>query len=281
MSEPRNDFAPGVMTGNEVKEVFALAKAKGFALPAVNCIGTNSMNAAMETAAELNSPVIIQFSNSGGRVHRRQDDRCRQAPGGDARVDRRRAARARLGRSIRRPGHSAHRSLRQEAAAVDRRSARRRRGAIRRDRQAAVQLAHARSFRGADGGEHRDLEALPRADGEDGHDARDRARHHRRRGGRRRQLRRGRERPLHQARGSGVRLRGADEGQRPVHDRRRVRQRARRVQAGQREAQAVDPARQPGVHPGQVRHGRAPVDFVFHGGSGSSPRRSPRRSATA
>ena len=66
MSEPRNDFAPGVITGSEVQEVFALAKAKGFALPAANCIGSNSMNGVMQAAAELNSPVIIQFSNSGG-----------------------------------------------------------------------------------------------------------------------------------------------------------------------------------------------------------------------
>jgi fructose-bisphosphate aldolase, class II len=66
MTAPRNDFAPGVITGSEVQEVFALAKANGFALPAANCIGSNSMNAVMETAAKLNSPVIIQFSNSGG-----------------------------------------------------------------------------------------------------------------------------------------------------------------------------------------------------------------------
>jgi fructose-bisphosphate aldolase class II len=66
MTATRNDFAPGVITGPEVKEVFALAKANGFALPAANCIGSNSMNAVMETAANLNSPVIIQFSNSGG-----------------------------------------------------------------------------------------------------------------------------------------------------------------------------------------------------------------------
>lgn len=65
-NEPRNDFAPGVLAGAEVKEVYALAKAKGFALPAANCIGSNSMNAVMETAAALNSPVVIQFSNSGG-----------------------------------------------------------------------------------------------------------------------------------------------------------------------------------------------------------------------
>jgi fructose-bisphosphate aldolase, class II len=66
MSDPRNDFAPGVITGPEVKEVFALAKARGFALPAANCIGSNSMNGVMETAVKLNAPAIIQFSNSGG-----------------------------------------------------------------------------------------------------------------------------------------------------------------------------------------------------------------------
>jgi len=52
MTTPRNDFAPGVLTGPEVQDVFALAKARGFALPAANCIGTNSMNAVMETAAK-------------------------------------------------------------------------------------------------------------------------------------------------------------------------------------------------------------------------------------
>ena len=66
MTEPRKEFAPGVITGSDVQDVFALAKAEGFALPAANCIGSNSMNAVMETAAKLNSPVIIQFSNSGG-----------------------------------------------------------------------------------------------------------------------------------------------------------------------------------------------------------------------
>jgi fructose-bisphosphate aldolase, class II len=65
MSDIRDDFAPGVITGPEVKEVFALAKARGFALPAANVIGTNSMNAVMETAAAVNSPVILQFSHGG------------------------------------------------------------------------------------------------------------------------------------------------------------------------------------------------------------------------
>ncbi len=59
-------FRPGVLAGDEVTEVFNYANEHNFALPAVNVIGTNSMNAVMETARELNSPVIIQFSNGGG-----------------------------------------------------------------------------------------------------------------------------------------------------------------------------------------------------------------------
>ena len=41
----------GVITGNKVQEVFKLAKEKAFALPAVNVIGSNSINAVLETAA--------------------------------------------------------------------------------------------------------------------------------------------------------------------------------------------------------------------------------------
>ncbi len=66
MSTTLSQIAPGVATGDAVSDIFALAKANKFALPAVNCVGTNSVNAVMETAAELNSPVIIQFSNGGG-----------------------------------------------------------------------------------------------------------------------------------------------------------------------------------------------------------------------
>jgi len=58
--------APGVVTGSAVGEIFRIAKAQGFALPAVNCVGTNSVNATLEAARDVNSPVIIQFSNSGG-----------------------------------------------------------------------------------------------------------------------------------------------------------------------------------------------------------------------
>ena len=59
----------GVLTGEQVQEVFALAKEKGFALPAVNVIGSNTINTVLETAAELNSPVIIQFSNGGAQFN--------------------------------------------------------------------------------------------------------------------------------------------------------------------------------------------------------------------
>ncbi len=56
---------PGVATGDEVQEIFRYAKEKGFALPAVNVTGSSTVNAVMETAAKLNAPVIIQFSNGG------------------------------------------------------------------------------------------------------------------------------------------------------------------------------------------------------------------------
>jgi fructose-bisphosphate aldolase class II len=59
----------GVVTGKQVHEVFKLAKAKAFAIPAVNVIGSDTINAVIETAAELNSPVIIQFSNGGAQFN--------------------------------------------------------------------------------------------------------------------------------------------------------------------------------------------------------------------
>ncbi|RMD49924.1 MAG: class II fructose-bisphosphate aldolase [Candidatus Thermofonsia bacterium] len=59
------NLAPGVVTGDTVQEVFAHAKANGFALPAANVVGTNSVNAVLETAVAVNAPVILQFSNGG------------------------------------------------------------------------------------------------------------------------------------------------------------------------------------------------------------------------
>ena len=60
-----HNIKPGVATGDQVQEIFKYAKEKGFALPAVNVIGSSSINGVLETAAKLNAPVIIQFSNGG------------------------------------------------------------------------------------------------------------------------------------------------------------------------------------------------------------------------
>ena len=64
-----HSIQPGVITGKQVQEVFQLAKEKKFALPAVNVIGSNSINGGLETAAALNSPVIVQFSNGGAQFN--------------------------------------------------------------------------------------------------------------------------------------------------------------------------------------------------------------------
>ena len=60
-----HNIKPGVATGDEVQQIFNYAKEKGFALPAVNVIGSSSINGVLETAAKLKAPVIIQFSNGG------------------------------------------------------------------------------------------------------------------------------------------------------------------------------------------------------------------------
>ncbi|MEZ4875600.1 MAG: class II fructose-bisphosphate aldolase [Flavobacteriaceae bacterium] len=59
----------GVVTGKKVQEIFALAKEKKFAMPAVNVVGSNTINAVLETATELNAPVMIQFSNGGAQFN--------------------------------------------------------------------------------------------------------------------------------------------------------------------------------------------------------------------
>jgi fructose-bisphosphate aldolase class II len=59
----------GVLYGDLVQELFEQAKKHQFALPAVNVIGTNSVNAVMETAKAVNSPVMIQLSNGGGQFY--------------------------------------------------------------------------------------------------------------------------------------------------------------------------------------------------------------------
>jgi fructose-bisphosphate aldolase class II len=60
-------YKAGVLFGEELEALLQDAKNNNFALPAVNTIGTNSINATLETAAKVNSPVIIQFSNGGAQ----------------------------------------------------------------------------------------------------------------------------------------------------------------------------------------------------------------------
>ena len=60
------EFKPGIAYGNDVQEIFKHAKKNKFALPAVNVSSTSTVNAVIETAADLNSPVIVQFSKGGG-----------------------------------------------------------------------------------------------------------------------------------------------------------------------------------------------------------------------
>lgn len=55
----------GVLTGSEAKKLFAYAKENNFAIPAVNVVGTDSINSVLEAAAKVNSPIIVQFSNGG------------------------------------------------------------------------------------------------------------------------------------------------------------------------------------------------------------------------
>ncbi len=65
MNDTATRFKPGVVTGEGVSEIFRHANENDYALPAVNVVGTNSVNAVLETAKAVNSPVMIQFSNGG------------------------------------------------------------------------------------------------------------------------------------------------------------------------------------------------------------------------
>ncbi|MGE4420388.1 MAG: class II fructose-bisphosphate aldolase [Sulfurimonas sp.] len=60
---------PGVLFGDDVQKVYQYAKENGFAVPAINVVGTDSVNAILEAAAKVKSPVIIQFSNGGASYY--------------------------------------------------------------------------------------------------------------------------------------------------------------------------------------------------------------------
>jgi len=59
----------GVISGNDVSKVFEVAKENSFALPAVNVVSTSSVNAVLESAKKTNSPIIVQFSNGGAQFY--------------------------------------------------------------------------------------------------------------------------------------------------------------------------------------------------------------------
>ena len=58
---------PGVVAGENLQKLFALARKGGFAFPSVNCVGTDSINAVIEDGAKAKSPVMVQFSNGGAQ----------------------------------------------------------------------------------------------------------------------------------------------------------------------------------------------------------------------
>jgi fructose-bisphosphate aldolase class II len=60
---------PGLVFGSALQDLYQYAKESQFAIPAVNVVGTNSINGVLETAKAMNSPVIIQFSNGGGQFY--------------------------------------------------------------------------------------------------------------------------------------------------------------------------------------------------------------------
>ena len=79
-------FKTGVLYGDDVQELLNHANENNYALPAVNVVGTNTVNAVLETARDVNSPVIIQFSNGGaqffaGKGLSNEDQKCAIAGG--------------------------------------------------------------------------------------------------------------------------------------------------------------------------------------------------------
>jgi fructose-bisphosphate aldolase class II len=65
MKRIKDTVKPGVVTGSDVQKIFNIAKEQGFAIPAVNVVGSDSINACMEVAKDVNSPIIVQFSKGG------------------------------------------------------------------------------------------------------------------------------------------------------------------------------------------------------------------------
>ena len=65
MGKIADHVKPGVVTGSDLQFIFKVAQENNFAIPAVNVVGSSSVNAVMEAAVKANAPVMIQFSNGG------------------------------------------------------------------------------------------------------------------------------------------------------------------------------------------------------------------------
>ncbi|MDB4582281.1 class II fructose-bisphosphate aldolase [Draconibacterium sp.] len=65
MGKIAENVKPGVVTGSDLQFIFRVAQENNFAIPAVNVVGSSSVNAVMEAAKLVNAPVMIQFSNGG------------------------------------------------------------------------------------------------------------------------------------------------------------------------------------------------------------------------
>jgi fructose-bisphosphate aldolase class II len=65
MGKIAENVKPGVVTGSDLQFIFRVAQENNFAIPAVNVVGSSSVNAIMEAAAQAKAPVMIQFSNGG------------------------------------------------------------------------------------------------------------------------------------------------------------------------------------------------------------------------
>ena len=64
-----DNIEAGVVTGDSLQKLFDIAKKEGFALPAVNVVGSSSISAVLESAKNVNAPVVVQFSNGGGAFY--------------------------------------------------------------------------------------------------------------------------------------------------------------------------------------------------------------------
>ena len=114
-----SQIKPGVVSGEALDRLLRNANENNYAMPAVNVVGTNSINAVLEAAADVNSPVMIQFSNGGGTFFAGKslsnDDQKAAVAGCVSGAQHVHAMAAHYG-----PRRSSHRSLRKETLALDR-----------------------------------------------------------------------------------------------------------------------------------------------------------------